>query len=211
MDTGPSAAAFAALAPLAEINGLALELMIRRAAGESSELPAILREPVELWRALTPEQCLRIAGCPFLLVEVGLAGLAGLAGAARGASGGVRDTGGGERWFEVDSLPRLAYLTLTYAWHVVRSRPLAARVVLGLREAESAWLAHLTLRELGECVERAPGLLRPRWLEHPGVWRHLLLAAASAAPGDFELARLRGMQLLAAPYWPADPRRARLR
>lgn len=208
MDTGPSAAAFAALAPLAEINELALELMIRRAAGEPAELPAILREPVDLWRALTPEQCRRIAGCPFLLVELGLGAIAG---ATRCASGGVRDTGEGERWFEEASLPRLAYLTLTYAWHVVRNRPLAARVVLGLREAESAWLAGLTLRELGECVEHAPGLLRPRWLAHPDVWRHLLSAATSGSPGDFELARLRGMQLLAAPYWPVDPRRARLR
>jgi len=204
MDPGPSAAA---LAPLVEVNELALELMIRRAAAAPGDLPAILREPLELWRALTPAQCRRIAGCPFLLVEVGLGALAG----TRGASGEVRDAGGSERWFEEQSLPRLAYLTLTYAWHIVRSRPLAARVVLGLHEAESAWLAGLTLRELGECVERAPSLLRPRWLGHPEVWRHLLAAAASATPGEFELARLRGMQLLAAPYWPVESRRARPR
>lgn len=205
MDTGPSAAA---LAPLAEINELALELMIRRAAGEPSGLPVVLREPLELWRALTPGQCRRIASCPFLLVEVGLGALSGV---ACDSSGGVRDAGEGERWFGEESLPRLAYLTLTYAWHIVRSRPLAARVVLGLQQDESAWLAGLTLRDLGACVERAPGLLRPRWLAHPEVWRHLLSAAASAEPAEFELARLRGMQLLAAPYWPADPRRPRLR
>lgn len=127
------------------------------------------------------------------------------------AGGGVRESREGEHWFEEQSLPRLAYLTLTYAWHIVRSRPLAARIVLGLHEADSAWLAGLTLRELGACIEHAPGLLRPRWLAHPEVWRHLLSAAASAAPAEFELARLRGMQLLAAPWWPADPRRPRPR
>jgi hypothetical protein len=200
VDTGPSATA---LAPLAEINELALELMTRRAAGVPAGLHAVLRDSVELWRALTPEQGRRIAGCPFLLVEIDVAALS--------AGGGVRDSGEGEHWFEEQSLPRLAYLTLTYAWHIARSRPLAARIVLGLHEADSAWLAGLTLRELGACIEIAPALLRPRWLAHPEIWRHLLSAAASAAPAEFELARLRGMQLLAAPWWPADPRRPRLR
>ncbi|MCW5581661.1 MAG: hypothetical protein KIS72_09995, partial [Luteimonas sp.] len=88
-------------------------------------------------------------------------------------------------------------------WHLVQTRRFAARIVLGLRDDSVEWLAALSLRQLGECLECSPHFLRPRWARSPEVWRYLLTAAASAEPAEFELARLRGMQLLAAACWPA--------
>ena len=85
----------------------------------------------------------------------------------------------------------------------------AARVVLGLPDDGAEWLAGLTLRQLGECLECSPRFLRPRWESSPAVWRHLLAAAASAEPAEFERARLRGIQLLAAAYWPKSVPRPR--
>jgi hypothetical protein len=193
--------AFAAssLAPLAEINDLALELMAQRASGETAGLPAILRESADLWRVLTVLQRHRLAGCPFLLVEFGFGGLSAQ---ARHPLEGVRERRPGTQWFEEQNLPRLSYLTLTYAWHLARTRRLAARVVLGMQDDCADWLAALSLRELGECLEGSPRQLRPRWAGSPEVWRHLLVSAASPDPAALEQARLRGVQLLAAPYWP---------
>lgn len=186
------------LQPLVEINELALELMAARAAGEPAGLPAILRESLDLWRALTPVQRRRLAGCPFLLVDIGFGEVP-----STSSRHGVRDSIGGTQWFAEAALPRLSYLTLTYAWHLVRSRRHATRIVLGLPDDCAAWLAALTLRQLGDCLERSPRFLRPRWADNPQVWRQLLSAAASSEPADFELARLRGIQLIAASYWPA--------
>ncbi len=202
MQPEPTAAAVASLAPLAEINDLALQLMAERAAGEPVGLPSILRESADLWRSFTAPQRIRLASCPFLLVDLGLGGLHA---AARSPLEGVRERHADECWFAEESLPRLSYLALTYAWHLARTRRLAARVVLGLADDCAEWLAALTLRQLGECLECSPRFLRPRWVGSPGVWRHLLTATASAEPADFELARLRGMQLLAAAYWPVEP------
>ncbi|MGE0580699.1 MAG: hypothetical protein AB7P31_00995 [Steroidobacteraceae bacterium] len=200
MQPEPTAAAVASLAPLVEINELALELMALRATEDPAGLPAILREPVDLWRALTAPQRRRLAGCPFLLVDIGVEEIAP---APRRAIEGVREEQGGARWFAESALPRLSYLTLTYAWHLARTRRFAVRLVLGLPDELASWLATLSLRQLGECLECSPHFLRPRWAGRPDLWRHLLAAAASADPADFELARLRGVQLLAAPYWPA--------
>lgn len=208
MEPDLTAGAPGAFAPLTDINELALELLARRAAGEPAGLPPMLREPRDLWCALTATQRRRLAGCPFLLVDPGLGREDG---APHRALDGVQDLAGDEWWAGDESLARLAYLTLTYAWHLARTRPLAARVVLGLPNDCCAWLAELGLRELGECAERSPRRLRPRWPDSPAVWRHLLSAAASTDPAEFELARLRGMQLLAARHWPADPGRPRVR
>lgn len=206
MQPDPTGAAPAAFAPLAEINELALELLARRAAGEAARLPPMLRESRELWCSLGVAQRRRLAGCPFLLLDISLAGFADAPACGRE---GVRDAGGDDWWAAGASLPRLAYLTLTYAWHLAQTRPLAARVVLGLSDDCCAWFAKLGLRELGECAESCLRSLRPRWSDSPAVWRHLLTAAASSEPTEFELARLRGMQLLAARHWPADPGRPR--
>ncbi|MGD9598036.1 MAG: hypothetical protein AB7G76_02085 [Steroidobacteraceae bacterium] len=206
MQPDPVAGAPGGLAPLEEINDLALELMSLRAAEEPAGLPAILREPVDLWRALSPPRRRRLAGCPFLLVDIGFDATGA---APRGALEGVREPQEPALWFAGEALPRLSYLTLTYAWHLARTRRLAARVVLGLPDDSADWLAALTLRQLGECLECSPRFLRPRWAGSPAVWQHLLAAATSEEPADFELARLRGIQLLAATYWPAEsgPRR----
>lgn len=205
MQSDPAAAAPGALAPLAEINDLALELMAQRAAGEPDGLPAMLRESLDLWRALTPERRRRLAGCPFLLVDIGL----DTAGSpSHSALEGVREPQEPAQWFAEESLPRLSYLTLTYAWHLARTRRLAAGVVLGLPDDGAKWLAGLTLRQLAECLECSPRFLRPRWAASPAVWRYLLLAAASTEPAEFERARLRGIQLLAAAYWPHAAARA---
>ena len=200
MQAGLTDAAAVSLAQLAEINELALELLAGRAGGDSAGLPPLLRESAGLWRTLRALQRRRMAGCPFLLIEIGFDELAPR---SHGTLAGVREAREEVRWFVEESLPRLSYLTLTYAWHLVRTRRFAARIVLGLREDCIEWLAALSLRQLGECLECSPRFLRPRWAGNPEVWRHLLTAAASAEPADFELARLRGMQLLAAAYWPA--------
>lgn len=200
MQSGYTSDAAGSLASLAEINDLALELMAGRAGGDAAGLPPLLRDSAGLWRALGAVQRRRLAGCPFLLIEIGFDEFLPL---SRGAPGGVRESREEVQWFAEESLPRLSYLTLTYAWHLVQTRRFAARIVLGLRDDSVEWLAALSLRQLGECLECSPHFLRPRWARSPEVWRYLLTAAASAEPADFELARLRGMQLLAAACWPA--------
>ena len=159
MQPEPAVAASAALAPLAEINDLALELMALRASGDPDGLPGILRESAGLWRSLTAAQRGRLAGCPFLLVDIGADEFAS---AACTAVEGVRERHAEAHWFAEDALPRLSYLTLTYAWHLARSRRFAVRLVLGLSDDLADWLAALSLRQLGECLECSPCFLRLR-------------------------------------------------
>jgi hypothetical protein len=87
---------------------------------------------------------------------------------------------------------------LTYGWHLARSRPAAARILLGMSPVCAERIAGCTLRQIAVLAEQHPEWLQPRWSARLPVWRELLRAAICGDDAALERARMRGLQLLAA-------------
>jgi len=185
-----------ALDALAEVNEQCLELLCEQAAVRAPQRPALLKELEALWYSLDTGGRRRAARSPFLLVDVGFAR------ASRRSwqyEYGVRDQG----WlpapfFTVPRTVAVTRLVLTYAWHLARSEPAAARLFLGMSAQCMELVAARTLRQIVQLAEAERGLLKPRWADRVPVWRDLLSAAKGGEPAALERLRMRGLQLLAA-------------
>ncbi len=149
------------------------------------------------WHALSVPARLRLAGCPFLLVDAGFAEL--------------------ERWgrlpdFAVhEIMPVRALLTsrsvlsaplvlrvLLLAWHMTRANPAGARIALGMSRRCAGIVADCRLTDLEALAERRPDWIRPRWDRRSDVWPAWLSAAAKESPRRLEALQLWGLQMLAA-------------
>lgn len=194
----------ALLAPIVEINERLLERLHADAcaAAAAQRRDQAVGVAAELVQALLPEWCAldaaaqqRLAQCPYLLLDAGFAEPArwqtGLgvqeAGASRGEPCGP---GADPAWIA------LRRRTLLLGWHLARSQPLAARVLLGMSAASAECIAARRLIDLEELAEGA-GRMAPRWAQQPQVWRQLLRASHAAAE-ELRWTQLRGLQLLAA-------------
>jgi hypothetical protein len=102
------------------------------------------------------------------------------------------------RYFSVPAAVEVARLVLFYAWHLSRSQPAAARLLLGMAPASVTSISRRTLRQIQELAAAHPEWLRPRWPARVQVWCELLLAAGAGEPQRLERAQLRGLTLLAA-------------
>lgn len=87
---------------------------------------------------------------------------------------------------------------LFFAWHLSRNSPLSARVMLGLPVIAAHAIAALDPWELQHIAGQQPAPLKPRWHSNPCFWPDLVRFAASRNPLQLDLARLLGLQLLAA-------------
>ena len=187
------------LEALAELNEQCLELLCEQAAAvPARSRPALLGELEPLWRALDAAARRRAAGCPFLLLDAGLARLAPREWPAERC---VRDWDWAAEpppYFTVARTVSVTRLVLAYAWHLAQSEGAAARLFLGISPACAARLALCTLRQVIQLAENDPRLLTPRWPDRPTVWRDLLAAAAAGDAVGMEQFRMRGLQLLAA-------------
>ncbi len=96
-----------------------------------------------------------------------------------------------------------------YAWHLSRNSPLSARVMLGLSIAGAEELARLDPWQLRHIAGRQPAPLSPRWPTNPCFWPDLVRFADNRNPLRLCVARLLGMQLLAADMVPLPAARER--
>jgi hypothetical protein len=188
-----------ALETLAELNEQCLELLCDQAAACSGRPRPVLLAGLEaLWSGLDTAARRRAARCPFLLLDAGFTCPGSL---PWQRALGVRDLDGPsarEAFFTVPRTIQVARLVLIYAWHLARSENVAARLFLGMSARCAERVAGCTLRQVIQVAESEPRVLEPRWFERLGVWRELLIAAASAEPSAMERFRMRGLQLLAA-------------
>ena len=184
-----------ALESLTELNEQCLELLAEHAARPASPDRPLLSSLRDLWLALDPAARRRAASCPYLLVDPGFSDVRNWLGgnaihdATRPA---VTAFFGGARAGTV------LRLTLTYGWHLARSRPSAARLLLGMPPACAERIAACTLRQVEALAEHHLEWLQPRWPTRLQAWRELLAAAIQGEGPALERARTRGLQLLAA-------------
>lgn len=203
---GPTAAIWLSGAPLqaealdglAELNEQCLELICEQAACSNGARPAFITQLEALWATFDAQARRRAARCPFLLVELGFARArvpADLAGEGLRDEPWPRQSGA---FFTVPRTIAVTRLVLAYTWHLARMEEVAARLFLGLPPPWIERIHACTLRQVMQLAESQPGMLDPRWPDRVGMWRELLVAAASGEPSALEPVRIRGLQLLAA-------------
>lgn len=186
-----------------ELNEMGLGLLAEQGVARGRAACPLLREVAELWRMLDAPARHRAADCPYLLLD------AGFADPARWRAGAQEEVGDSAAiaygaFFTVEGAAQMAQLVFTCAWHLARSEPADARLLLGMLPASAALISAFTLRQIQALAERRLAWLRPRWPARIEVWRDLLIAAASGEGRALERARLRGLTHLAAETWHAS-------
>jgi hypothetical protein len=157
----------------------------------------LIRDVSDLLLKLDAASMHRAAGSAVLLVDAGFADGTRWSDAILGA---VNDRRPEEvaPFFTAPGGVRVMRLVMTQAWHLARSQPGAARLLLGLSAASVAAIGGCTPNRLILLAESRVQWLRPRWENRPRIWRDLLRTAAVDEPGALERLRVRGLQLLAA-------------
>jgi len=183
----------ATLDSLTELNELGLALLAEQVALPGAPPAAALREAGGAWRSLDAAARRRAASCPYLLLDAGFAERERWRCAAGDAL-----RGDGAAFFTVPGALDALRLVLTFAWHLARTQPAAARPLLGMPAMSATALGALTLRQVHGLAERHPGWLRLRWASRPQFWRELLRAAGAGEARALERARLYGLTMLAA-------------
>jgi hypothetical protein len=185
---------------LLELNELGLALLADEAMRRGAAASPLLRQVADLWRMLDREAQRRAAACPYLLLDAGFGDIARWRTCAQpqvGDAAALAYTA----FFTVPAASEVAQLVFTYAWHLARSQPAAARLLLGMPPASAALIGRCTLRQIRSLAESRSDWLKPRWPGRVQVWCDLLLAAAAGEGQALERARLRGLTLLAAEAW----------
>ena len=173
-----------------ELNELAFGLLSEQGAERPAGLAAAV---ANVWRHLDQPARRRAAACPYLLLD------AGFGDSARWHArppGEVREAAA--PFFTVPTTLEVARLVFTYAWHLVRTQPAAARLLLGIPAPCAAIISRWSVRQAYGFAEGRAAWLRPRWPARPQVWQELLAAAAAGEETALQRARLHGLTLLAA-------------
>lgn len=175
---------------LTETNGAFLTLVAAHRSRDPVAAPfGLSAELAAQVAGLDADSRRRAAACPYTLFNLRFDEVAFWQGVvahrARGGSGSVSE----EATF--------ARTAVFFAWHLVRSNPLQASLVLGMgRPVQAVWRS-LPLSALDAAATAALPHLQARWADKAAFWSKLLgTTDGSAARAD--AARLLGLQLLAA-------------
>src|SRR5258706_12971 len=185
----------AMLAAISELNTEILEAMFGATAragiaGDASSLQW-------RWRELGEPARLRLAHCPYLLLDAGFAAAQTWAGLGRAGVHEAMPTSAAPG----TSAPLSAALVrrvLHFAWHLARCNSPGARVALGMSLDCVTAVARCRLADLEALAEHRPAWIRPRWADLPGLWQAWLETAALESPRPLERLQLWGLQALAA-------------
>ncbi len=159
--------------------------------------PALLREIGPLLLSLDARSLRCAAAGAVLLVDVGWADAGMWSDAIVGAIND-RPPRFPAPFFTVEGAPALMRLAMTQAWHLARSEPAAARLLLGVSAANLTVIGGCTLSRLMRVAEAHSQWLRPRWESRPRIWQDLLRTACEGDSAAVERMRARSLQLLAA-------------
>ena len=183
------------LESLLELNEVAFALLAAQAAERCPPATTLLTAVTGVWRRLDAVARRRAAACPYLLLDAGFADTQRWGMPAAHVSD-VSESA--PPFFTVPAALEASRLVFTYAWHLARTQPAAARLLLGMCAPCAAAISQCSLRQAFALGESHAAWLRPRWSTRPEVWQELLVAAASGEDTALERARLHGLTLLAA-------------
>jgi hypothetical protein len=188
---------------IADLNLRLVELLAAAAHDQETGL----RTPVVSslrgdWRRLGQAALGRLADCPYLLLDMGLAGegsrpLSPAPLVGEPAPPLRRAATGTGRYLD---LTQRALLT---AWHFSHTSPLAARITLGISADACGAMASWRLPELERRAQSLSGRMCLRWESQLEIWRQLLGACADAQQRRLRQLQLRGLQLMAGDLLPA--------
>jgi hypothetical protein len=185
----------ATLESVQECNEHVLELL-RTQCGIGPAQSPLVRDVSGLLLGLDAASMRRAASSAVLLVDAGFAGAGRWSDAIIGA---VNDRQAAPApFFTVDGTVDVMRQVMTHAWHLARSEPTAARLLLGLSAANLSVIGGCSLLRLTRLAEAHSGWLRPRWENRSAIWCDLLRTAGVGESGALERMRVRGLQLLAA-------------
>ena len=149
----------ATLESVLEVNEQVLALLCAQCVAGVAQ-PLLLREVGALLLTLDAKSLRRAAASTVLLVDAGLADDRLWSDAIGGA---VNDRPPliGTPFFTVDGAVAIMRLVMTQAWHLARSEPAAARLLLGVSVANLAVIGGCTLSRLIRLAETRSQWLRP--------------------------------------------------
>jgi hypothetical protein len=186
----------ATLESVLEVNEQVLALLRAQTSAAATQ-PGLLRDVGTLLLALDARSLRRAAASTVLLVDAGLADARLWSDAIVGAVN-ERPALTVMPFFTVDGAVAVMRLVMTQAWHLARSEPAAARLLLGMSVANLGVIGACPLSRLMRLAETRSDWLRPRWENRPKVWFDLLRTAGEGGSGALERMRVRSLQLLAA-------------
>jgi hypothetical protein len=190
----------ATLESVVEVNEQALALLREQCRLTAAE-PPLLRDVGSLMLDLDAKSLRCAAASAVLLVDAQFADARLWSEAILGAVND-RSPFAPAAFFTVDGTVAVMRLVVTHAWHLARSEPAAARLLLGLSAANLAVIGGCSLSRLTHLAETRTQWLRPRWESRPRVWCNLLRTAGAGDSRAVERLRVRGLQLLAADAQP---------
>lgn len=156
------------------------------------------------WRALGSEltrldaaQREGLARCPFSLID------AGLCKALRRSRTGHLLVEPVQEELPLSSMPlqirldHLAHAVWLFAWHLVRSDVIAAKLVFAMDPTTTSLMAQVTLTEIRHIAQEQVlnGRVHLRWHNRPEVWSRLIHTASSQHPEACAEVTTRGLQL----------------
>jgi hypothetical protein len=168
---GPLSFSTSALAPIWQLNARFLETLVccaRRPEWIGSRWELALGPGF----ADTPPGTLSaLSRCPVSLVDAALKEFASVGFHKALEGGSAREP---PPFLQPNVAIELAQLTLTLAWTVSRTDPVAASVIFGLSQPQAGGLARLAVQAIPAIAKRLAGELRPRWIGEPRIWSRLL-------------------------------------
>jgi len=186
------------LAPLFDLNRQTIALLVATATTPFSDrIWSGWRAIGEELTSLDATQREDLARCPFALIDAGLCDIPRWSHADQVSEKSAQ----AELLFSPvllqTRLDHLAHAAWLFAWHLVRSDALAARLVLAVNSASTSFMAQVTLTDVRQIAQELvrDGRVRPRWHSRPDIWFHLIHNARSSHRDDFANVTTRGLQL----------------
>jgi hypothetical protein len=179
---GPLSFSTSALAPVWQLNARFLEGLVACATRPEwigSTWEAVLGPG---FSDTSPDILNELARCPVSLVDAGLTEFAAVGFHKVLEGGPVREP---PPFLQPPVAIELARVTLTLAWTVSRTDPVAASVVFGVPQPQAGVLAQLAVQAIPAIAERLAGELRPRWMSEPRIWTRLLGNAQRSSSSRF--------------------------
>lgn len=191
-----NAAPIATRGPVEEINEHCIAALVKLARSSTDCPHSFVRGLRQPLCTLSASAARQIARHPFLLVDMKFGDASWWLRAKSSPDQPFSGRSGGSPFPRKPAI-HLTRMTLTFAWHGMRTDPGLTQILLGCTKPVADAIGSLRLSDINVIAERQFSYLRTRWEDRPLVWRQLLQAAVGDDPKEMARSSLRSMQLLA--------------